>query len=298
MDQELSGYSGDPIVVTGVGLEVPVAIRSWFEAGGLLEAAGGAALSHDADPVPFLRVRKSAKFMSKQDRLALASAARAVQSARLTPELLDTQVAISMCVGVIPFKEDEAVQVAERSRRGNEFSMEAFSRDAYEVVNPMLVFACLPNMPAYHLSVNLGIRGGYYLTYPSCVESYMALQNAVDALSAGQARAVLFGAAADQQNFLALNHQRKTGQTLPAPDCACFLVLETESGARERKADILARMQGVRVRKVPGAKQPESCCFGPVDLPLAVARFVEGMGQGGTHRVHDQGYLAESEWSR
>ena len=64
MDAYLSEHARDPVVVTGAGCECPV----------------DGALSHDVDPVPYLRVRKTAKYLSKQDRLALGAASRAVRA--------------------------------------------------------------------------------------------------------------------------------------------------------------------------------------------------------------------------
>lgn len=281
MDQNLSERSGNSVAVTGFAYEVPAA-----------------SLSHDADPGPFLRVRKTVKFMSKQDRLAMVAAASAVRSAGLTPGLLATETTISMCVGPIPFQKDEALQVAEHSGDCNGFSMERFCGNAYEEVNPMLLFACLPNMPAYHISANLGIRGGYYLSYPSCAECYGALRNAVDTLAAGTARAVLFGGVADQDNFLVRNHHIKTGQSLPAPDGACFLVLETLGHARARNAQVLAILNGMRISEYTGAGTKSDFHFGAVELPLAVAKFAEGQTTAFTHRFQTNGRQFESEWVR
>lgn len=177
--------------------------------------------------------------------------------------------------------------------------MARFCRDAYDQVNPMLLFACLPNMPAYHISANLNIRGGYYLTYPFCSEMYMALRNSVCALAEGRAMAVLFGGVADQQNFLVQNHYHKTGQNRPAPDCACFVVLETMSNAQARKALPLARLQDIRIRPDSGPSRTNGdFYFGTVDLPLVVAQFARGAGGVLIHRLQENGFLCESEWSK
>jgi 3-oxoacyl-(acyl-carrier-protein) synthase len=282
MDAYLSEHARDPVVVTGAGCECPV----------------DGALSHDVDPVPYLRVRKTAKYLSKQDRLALGAASRAVRAAGLGGDELEHRTLIAMGVGPIPFQRDEALAVAELSRVEEAFSVDRFCREAYEAVNPMLLFACLPNMPAYHLSANLGIRGGYYLTYPSCGETYQALQHAVDSLREGICSVVLFGAVADQQNFLVHNHHRKVGQLLPAPDCASFLVLETQSHAAARQVSALARLERLgwtAERAVP--QDAGGCYYGPVELPLAVARWLDGAGVGGLrHGASGSGWAVESEW--
>lgn len=299
MDKELPEYAVDSVVVTGVAYEIPPGLLQWF-ANGQRDGHGVCtALAHDADPTPYLRVRKTVKFMSKQDRMAVPAAARAVQSSGLSAEVLATQTMVAMCIGPIPFREDEARLVADKSSHDNEFSMDSFCRNAYEEVNPMLLFACLPNMPAYHISANLGIRGGYYLTYPSCAESYMVLRNAVDALAGGQTLAVVYGGVADQQNFLVENHHLKTGQVLPAPDGACFLVLELLSHAQARHATILARLRAIRIaQEAATTALGGAYCFGAADLPIEVARFASGNGVALTHRFQARGYLFESEWTR
>lgn len=292
-------HPGDSVVVTGVGCELPPALHPWLAGEPAAAVAPGAALSHDADPLPFLRVRKTAKFLSKQDRLALAAAAGAVRTAGLSAETLEERTLIAMSVGPIPFQRDEAMAVAHSSSENGEFSMPRFCRDAYEQINPMLLFACLPNMPAYHISANLQIRGGYCLTYPSCAESYHALRNAVCSLSEGAADAVLFGGVADQQNFLVENHHRKTGQALPAPDCACFLVLENASAAAARGAVPLARLADLQSgQAAPRGMEPRSVFLGPADLPIFVARFTRTPAARQTHAWVENGQQSESLWEK
>ncbi len=298
MDEKLPKHPRDSVVVTGVGLELPAALRPWLACDMPAACLDGDALAHDADPLPFLKSRKTMKFMSKQDRLAMCAAAQAVNGAALPAELLDMDTMIAMCVGPIPFAESDAMAVAAHAHANDEFSMQQFCGEAYERVNPLLLFACLPNMPAYHVSANLAIHGGYYLTYPSCVESYTALQSAVDALAEGKAKAVLYGGVADQQNFLVRNHHRKTGQLLPAPDVACFLVLETRSHALARGATILARLCASRVTNpCDGDLATTTYHFGPAELPLAVAQLISREAPTVTHRLPGASYCFESDWS-
>ncbi len=299
MDTQLSEHPGNMVVVTGLGYEIPAALRTWFAEGVVTGEQASASLSHDADPVPLLRVRKTAKFMSKQDRLALCAAARAVSVSGLAANVLETETLIAMAVGPIPFQEGEALEVAEHSCVDNRFSEERFCKEAYEAFNPMLLFSCLPNMPTYHISANLNMKGGYYLTYPSCAESYLALQNAMDSLSEGRSQAVLFGAVADQQNFLVQNHHRKIHQSLPAPDCACFLVLETLRQAQARKATVLARLCDFNISSDQGNTSADrSLYLGPVELPLDVARMIEGKSDRLIHRLNENNNSFESEWTR
>ena len=344
MDTQLSEHPRDMVVVTGLGYEIPAALRTWFADGVVTCEQASASLSHDADPVPLLRVRKTAKFMSKQDRLALCAAARAVSVSGLASDVLETKTLIAMAVGPIPFQESEARDVAEHSCVDSRFSEERFCKEAYEAFNPMLLFSCLPNMPTYHISSNLNMKGGYYLTYPSCAESYLALQNAMDALLEGRSQAVLFGAVVDQQNFLVQNHHCKMHQSLPAPDCACFLVLETLRHAQARKATVLARLCDFKMGShlqnpfsASGSAQPRppdsaftsayfmegepvvsrrgslqmplgaeqwnasserACYLGPVELPLEVARFIEGKSDRLIHRLNENKNSLESEWTR
>jgi hypothetical protein len=127
------------VVVTGLGYEIPPALRTWFAEGVLAGEQESASYSHDVDPVPFLRIRKTAKFMSKQDRLALAAATQSVRASGLAPDVLETKTLVAMAVGPIPFQESEAMEVAEHSCVDNRFSEERFCQEALQYLVHMTI---------------------------------------------------------------------------------------------------------------------------------------------------------------
>ncbi|MCP4691820.1 MAG: hypothetical protein GY859_27490, partial [Desulfobacterales bacterium] len=177
MDQTTPSDAGDPVVVTAVGLEASPDVRDHLA--GKRNRAPGFQLSHDCSPAVFLRARKTLKFMSKQDRLAVAAGGKALTRAGAMEERPGLRRGVFMAVGFIPFRREEADRLCARAQQNGRFSMEKFSTEGYDGVNPILAFSCLPNMPAHHLSANFDIQGEYFITYPGVAQFYLALQEAV-----------------------------------------------------------------------------------------------------------------------
>ena len=100
------------------------------------------------------------------------------------------------------------------------FSMGAFASRGYRRAHPLLAFRCLPNMPAFHISVNLGILGPYVICYPSCAQTYLALEQACMALDEGQVDVALVAGVAHQTNFLVQHHFARIEHPVePRPAC-------------------------------------------------------------------------------
>lgn len=268
MDQEPGRHTRDPIVITGFGLEVPEAL--------LRPAASGATddYSHDCRPGEFLKQKKTLKFMSKQDRLAVNAAGHALKSAGLTdPERLGA-TGVFLTVGYIPFDFAVAAELCADSTEAGRFSMAKFTTSALEKINPLLAFACLPNMPAHHIAMNFGINGEYMITYPDLPQFYLTLNEAVARLRDGCVSRALVGAVADQNNFLVANHYRKTAPALTGKlvDAAGFMVLEKESSARSRNATILARLADLSIH--PRQTSPPSHAIDIAEIATGPARLI------------------------
>lgn len=254
----------DPIVVTGTG-GVVVGKAGQGLAGALLRPG------EEPDVRAWLKSPKTRKFMGKQDRLAVIAAGRALQTAGLAPETLAKKTGLYLSVGYIPFDHTDIVTLAENSAVAGRFSMKAFSERAIETVHPLLTFRCLPNMPAFHVSVNFTMQGPYHVGYPGIGQFYHALETAVLALQEGQVAAALVGAVADQDNFLVEHHfNRLAGFSHDSLlDAAGFLTLETESNALARGAPILARLKALTLsydapdilNPLPGRTFSEEICF-------------------------------------
>jgi 3-oxoacyl-(acyl-carrier-protein) synthase len=219
MDERPGPRLRHPLIATGVGACVP---------------SRGAAL--DGDVLPWLKSRKMHKYMGKQDELAVVAAGRALANAAVNTND-GARIGIYLCVGYIPFERADIDAITAGSLRDGQFSMEQFSTVGIEQVNPLLTFRCLPNMPAFHVSLNFGLRGPYFVTYPGIGQFYLALEAAATALSAGEVDYALVGGVADQRNFLVEYHfSRLPRSGVERPDAAAVLCLETRAHASDRRA--------------------------------------------------------------
>lgn len=222
--------NGGSIVVTGIGV------------------ARGDAKARD-DVVPWLVSRKSRKYMGKQDELAVIAAGQALDAAGWTPQQRQ-QASVYLTVGHIPFEQGDIEAIARHSvDAGGAFDMQRFAREGIEQVNPLLTFRCLPNMPAYHLSLNFDIRGRYVVGYPGIAQCYQALDQAALDLASGRCTRALLGAVADQCNFLVEFYFARSParSALERTDAAACLCLEREADARDRGARVLARLADWRI---------------------------------------------------
>ena len=194
------------------------------------------------DVIPWLKSPKTKKFMGKQDQLAVIAAGRALRDAGIEEGALLEGAGVYLCVGYIPFEQQDLEPLVRDSTAAGRFCMERFSAEGLEQVNPLLTFRCLPNMPIFHVSMNFGIQGTYFITYPGVGQYYLALERAVGDLRRGVVDLALVGAVADQDNFL-VRHQLRRFSSSGAgsepdwsvvPDSAGCLCLELEDSVRRR----------------------------------------------------------------
>jgi 3-oxoacyl-(acyl-carrier-protein) synthase len=293
----------DTLVVTGWGECLP-------EAG------------EEVEVLTFLKSRKTLKFMGKQDRLAVAAAGKALREAAIPAGEFRSGLGIYLAVGFIPFERADIEALAGNSLRAGVFSMDLFSNQALDQINPLLTFRCLPNMPLFHVSLNFGIQGPSFVTYPGSGQFYLALERAVKALRSGKVAHALVGGVADQDNFLVDFHLGRSPDTRAwkARDAAAFLCLERKSTAVARGAVIRLEMLSLQIdyqapdplaaHPVPEETlawenggyraEPESRHWGPASPALLL---VQGQRQGQiggkefTHSLRTlDGFEAQSRW--
>jgi hypothetical protein len=171
--------------------------------------------------------KKDRKLMSKQDKLALVSASDAWKKLSLENNFNPDRVGIYFCVGILPFEDRPLQKIAEQSQIDGQFDYQKFSKDCFESMNPLLTFKCLPNMPLYHISFNLGVTGRYLMTYPGHQDLFGALERAIDDLNDGIVDYAIIGGACDQNNVLVQHHLQRCQKSLQekALDCSATLVL-------------------------------------------------------------------------
>ena len=212
----------------------------------LVVTGRGHVVGTTCDSTPFLKSRKSRKFMGRQDELAVIAASRAIQAAgHPLPAALGERCGLYLAVGFIPFERDDLDLLVDSSIADGAFSMERFSTDAFTALNPLLTFRCLPNMPAFHVSLNLDVQGPYWVGYPGIGQFYLALEEAGDALAEGTIDLALVGGVADQENLLVQHHFSRVDPPVDPGSlrsAAAFVVLERRGDADRRGAAVRARL--------------------------------------------------------
>ncbi|WP_433937227.1 beta-ketoacyl synthase N-terminal-like domain-containing protein [Sorangium cellulosum] len=276
------------------------------------------------DPSPFLREKKSKKYLGLQDALAVVSAGRALAAAGLAASLPGERTGLYLAVGYIPFLERDIAPVLEGSldERGD-FSPARFGAEGYTRAHPLLAFRCLPNMPAYHVAANFGIEGPYAVLYPSAGQLYVALEEAALALDRGEVDVALVVGVAHQRNYLVEHHMRRIDEPVPADrllDASATVVLERADHAARRGARIAGELASVEVAYAPFdplARAPAKretvavvgapaapavharAELGPASPLVALARAWEGGAVEVAHRLEGRdGITAESRWIR
>ncbi|VAW81976.1 hypothetical protein MNBD_GAMMA12-1980 [hydrothermal vent metagenome] len=279
MDPEINTKLSDSLVVTATG-------ACLLNHSGLHKVdASLNCMDERMEVKPWLKIQKSKKFMGKQDQLALIAAGRCLQKAQLDEALLQQRTGLYLVVGFIPFERREIQSLAENSSVDGQFSMQRFSTDGLDAVNPLLTFRCLPNMPAYHISANFGIQGPYFVTYPDAGQFYLAIEQAKMALLSNEIDVALIGAVADQNNFLVQHHLQRIlePEQLTRSDSAGFICLERENFARDRGANIVFKLTSLRydykapnyLQQIPAST--ETFYWGP-DTQLELERDLKSFG--------------------
>lgn len=264
----------------------------------------GAAVGPDADPTPYLKVRKSRKFMGVQDELAVTAAGRALESAGLLGRPLLGRLGVYLAVGYIPFEQADIDRLMESSQEGSVLSLRRFSTDGFQSANPLLTFRCLCNMPAYHISVNFDAQGSYFVSYPGPGQFYLVLQEALAALDDGLIDVALVGGVAHQRNFLVQHHFERLGVAAERlRDAAGCLALERADAAGGRARGKLLSLDVAYRAHHPFEESPEAREsiegatldgeLGPASLPAALAS-ASGMLR---HRLESRDrIIAASSW--
>ena len=282
----------------------------------ILTGAGAVLLAEGetCDPLPFLRSRKSRKFMGTQDDLAVVAAGRALASAGLSASQLGPRAGLFLAVGYIPFLAEDIGPVLAASMTEDRFDVRRFGDGGFQKAHPLLTFRCLPNMPAYHVSACFDVQGPYLVTYPGPAELYAALEEAAYALASGQVDVALVGAVAAQSNFLVRHHFARIEPPLEARDLrdvAAVLVLESRAHAGTRARGALEALESCyappdlasyATPRAPTVERLDGTTldpgFGPAALALALARKIEEGHSGSLHHelASSGGVRASSTW--
>ena len=283
---------------------------------------GAGAVCGAADPVPLLKARKLRKFMGTQDDLAVVAAGRALEAASLSGPLGE-RCGLFLAVGYIPFDGDDIDRLLTASLDAGRFSMARFAENAFTAINPLLTFRVLPNMPAFHVSLNFDIQGPYAVSYPGAGQFYGVLEEAAAALDEGTVDVALVGGVADQRNALVEHHFSRVSPPVDAgrlANASGFIVLERAEDASARGVRPHARVIDWRIeyaaenpfeprarpKRAKRVEGPRECLardgvcvrdgreLGPASLPVAIAS-IRGARLSHELRTRD-GFAAASVW--
>ena len=268
------------------------------------------------DPTPYLKAPKLRKYMGVQDDLAVVAAARALHSAGLRNHDAE-RIGLYLVVGYIPFEQSDLDPLLAASLEDGRISMEKFSTAGFRAVNGLLTFRCLPNMPAFHISVNCNIQGPYFVTYPGPGQFYLALEEAVTALQGGSIDVAVVGGVAHQRNFLVAYHHSRLDVPIPnhqLRDAAGCLVLERRSSGLARGGNSVAKILDWQIdyeqRVFPdlpefefhesfsGFGEASAAYLGPASLPARLSLESQRRGCGiRQHRLRSRdGFICRSTW--
>jgi beta-ketoacyl-acyl-carrier-protein synthase II len=206
----------------------------------------------DFDPTEFIPF-KEARRMSRASQVALVAAKKGVQDAGLE----------------LPFSQPERVGVYfgtaiggwEKAYEG----LKVFENDGLRRVNPFVLPATLPNMPAFHITENFQALGPNATFTTACATGTQTVGEAFHSIQRGRADIIIVGAAealiqpytmggfASMRAVPVNYNDRPTEASRPfnidregfvfSEGGAC-LILETLEHARERKAKIYAEVIG------------------------------------------------------
>ncbi len=222
--------------------------------GDVVVSGAGHVTALPCDPTPFLRSRKMRKFMGPQDDLATVAACRAAADAGLAFPL-GPRAGLFLAVGYLPFEGADMHTLLEGSLDPEgAFDVRRFSTTGLAAVNPLLTFRCLSNMPAFHVSLNLGVEGPYAVLYPTGGEAYAGLEEAAAALADGRADVALWGGVAHQRNALVDHHHARIDSGLPPErrlDAAAVVVLKRAERCAARGGRVRARLAGLELDYAP-----------------------------------------------
>ena len=102
----------------------------------MIVVSGIGAISNEVcNSTPFLKARKTRKFMGKQDEMAVVAAARALQSASMDMQLGE-RCGLYMAVGYIPFEREDIDLLIDASLDEGRFSLQRFATNAFTFLPP------------------------------------------------------------------------------------------------------------------------------------------------------------------
>lgn len=256
------GSPADVWETIGAGRSAIGPIQAWDGAALTSSTAGEVTELGARDLVP---ERKTHKFLRRTDFLGLYAAERAIEEAGLAAyrEGLDEDAeeafadgtGVYAAAGGATYQSQYDFFPLLSAARGD---MQVFGRDADTEIHPMWLLRTLPNNVLCHVGIRNNFKGPNACVTNHCVSGALALTEAKDALRRGYAdRAVVVGHDTPIEPQTVYGYQQlgllSEGELRPFDatrdgavlgEGAAAVVLETESAATARGADVLAELLG------------------------------------------------------
>lgn len=189
------------------------------------------------DAAEGLGSRKMLKYMPPVSVLANVAGTEAIRQARLRERVAGEEIGLYAATGLASGSpRDFGEALALSTDVDGCFSCRLFGERALPVINPLLSFHILANMPPCLLSIAQGIKGPSYLFSPWEVQGAAALVEAWQAVRSGEVQAAVVGAADTPTAVSSLIFLRQAG-LLGEHECAgaagAYLVLEAVGTSSE-----------------------------------------------------------------
>ena len=280
-------------VVTGVGVVSPVGIgldNLWHA---LVNRKSGvdvrkefvdvdqpfriAAQIHDFEPKKYITPRKAMKVMCRPIQFGFAASNMAVQQANIGDQIDPDRFCTVFGTEAFYADPGETATVFRKCIVNRCYDHDRWGEFSMKEIEPLWMLKYLPNMVASHISILCDARGPSNTICQSESSSLLAVIEAVDLIERGSADAVIVGGTGCLMATTGIIYRgmHRLSRRVREPDraCrpfdrdrdgmvvgegACAIVLERESFARARNANILGKIhgysRGFRVRE-PGFEQ-------------------------------------------
>lgn len=283
--------NGRRVVITGLGAVSPLGMNVDEMWGGLVEGKCGIDTIKAFDPAGFTcklggevgdfkiqnfvpkSHRKATKLMCRDIELSILAAKEAIESSGLVTRATDpenvtvdpSRMAITFGAGVICCDLNELAPSIVKSTVNGTFDIRKWGTDGLETLTPLWLLKYLPNMLACHVGIIHDIRGPSNSLTCGEASGQLAIAEAADIISRGNAEVSLAGGSDAKVNAIMILRQCLTGRATsernddPAGACRPFdadasgsvfgegsglMVLEEKDFAEKRGANILAEIAG------------------------------------------------------
>ncbi|HIJ67297.1 MAG TPA: beta-ketoacyl-[acyl-carrier-protein] synthase family protein [Planctomycetes bacterium] len=334
---------GRRVVITGLGAISPLGLTADDLWSGLMSARCGIDFIKAFDPAGFScklageapefkvqkyvpkSYRKAVKLMSRDIELSVVAADEAVRSSGLVTKATEQagvnispwRMAINLGAGVISCDLVELAFAVAKSITDGRFDIHKWGSDGLENLTPIWLLKYLPNMPACHVGIIHDIQGPSNTLTCGEASGHLAISEAAEIISRGDADAALAGGCEAKVNPIIMLRQcllkRATSPSNDNPDAACrpfdanaqgcvfgegagVVVLEELDSAVGRGAKIYAEVVGTgSSNNLSGAYEHQEASGAGIQIAIETALADAGISPAQLDLIipHGTGILAD-----